>query len=853
MTRKRELSAEQSTAANPAENIWVSANAGTGKTSVLVQRLLRILFRTQNAGAGILCLTYTNAGASEMRNRILAALTEWATASDEELRDLLTGVAYEQEPTDTDLRNARAIFYNYIDHPQILKIKTIHGFCEEILRRFPIEAGVPPAWNLTSDANQRRLLKDAFHRLINRGANAEAANAFSHILGRISEHSFDSLLDVLTDQYKQFFGVENYFNKRQQFVDTTKQFFGLDLAPPPEVSRETLKDIVVNVKIELNSSKKPAAYLQNIIILTEQYIDTTINFEKYKTAYLNADGSKSINVSKKWYLAEEQDRIYAADQRNLNEQIFADTVALFDLGYAFSQTYKELKSERDLLDFDDLILYTKKLFSDPLSMGWVLSQLDVSLNHILVDEAQDTSPEQWAILKALTTDFFTDGDTESDLHSLFVVGDAKQSIYGFQGADPEEFAASREEISAQIKNNLRAIREIPLAQSFRSTAPILKTVDYVFNNIENFANTDHKCFRGDAPGRVEVHPLYAPDKAAGEKSAAARAEYIKKVAGHIENLVKFGANPSDIMVLVQRRNPFAAPLVNEIKKRGIAVAGSDRIILPEFPAVRDLLNLTRFCLDNTDDYSLACVLKSPMFRFSEDDLMAVCRDRGEQNVFNVLARSRPDIHAQLLEIIEWSRGLAPYSFFMRVLNTGDRRMKMIAALGQQIIDPLEEFLTICLSYERTQPGTLRHFIKWFIEGGSEIKRELSDADGVRVATVHGSKGLESPIVFLIDTVRTPRDKPEKIISVPGGWIWSPIKSNSELLNNASEDAMRVKIAEYNRLLYVAMTRARDQLYIYGFNISENAPEISWHSQLTQILPAMPGIKKYNGTLVVSNE
>ncbi len=849
MTQKRKPSYEQTRASDPDLNVWVQANAGTGKTSVLVQRLLRILFRS-DTNNGILCLTYTNAGASEMRNRILEALREWAMLDDKTLSDMLSGIVYNKVPNETDLEHARAIFYTYIDNPDILKIKTIHGFCEEVLRRFPIEAAVAPAWGLVSDADQRRLLHDAFQKLINSDADQKIMDAFTHIVGRLSEHSLDDLLGILTNQYKYFFDIINLDSYRKQFIDTARKFLELNKPIQTEIDPKNLQKIVDLAEDEIKSAKKPAAYLINIVNLTKQYIDKTIKFSEYKKAYLTATNSKIANVAKRDYLVAEQDRVFAISQHEENTEIFGDTIALFEISSAFAQTYKELKSERNLLDFDDLILYTRRLFSNPENMGWVLSQLDLSLHHILVDEAQDTSPMQWDILKALGTDFFTDGDRGANPHSLFIVGDTKQSIYGFQGADPNAFAASRSEIDAQIKNNLRTIQEIPLAQSFRSAAPILAAVDYFFNQLYGFANNDHKVFRDKVPGVVELNNLCQSE----EKTAIARREYITKIATDIENKINAGAAPGDIMVLVQRRAPFAAALVNELKKRGIAVAGSDRIILPEFPAVRDLLNLTRWCIDNTDNYALACVLKSPLFRMTEGDLFALCNNRGDISVYERLRVQRPEIYEQLSEISEWAKILAPYSFFMKVLNTSGRREKMIAALGGQIIEPIEEFLTICLSYERTQSGMLRHFLKWFIEGGSEIKRETNAADGVRIATAHSSKGLEAPIVFLIDTIRTPHDKPEKVVSINEfGWLWSPRANNSDLWCTAAQLDMDKKMAEYWRLLYVAMTRARDQLYIYGFCTNKNPPDDAWHTRLWETLQSMPSANFDGEKIVIKND
>lgn len=854
MAKKHTLSPEQDRAANPLENVWVQANAGTGKTSVLVQRLLRILFRSKDvSSSGILCLTYTNAGAGEMRNRILAALRMWMTVTDDELAEMLDGVAVNRPVTHADILHAREIFFQFIDRPEILKVKTIHGFCEEILHRFPIEAGLSPAWSLASDSAQRVLLQDAFEKMINSpSGGARVYDAFSHIVGRVSETYMSELLGVLSSQYKQFFQINDLDNYREYFIDTTRKFLNLDTVPHFDFCQTELEKIIEIAIEEQKNAKKPVNYLDKVINLTKQYIDNTIDFEKYKNAYLTSTGAPQQNVSKKEYLVSEQMRVYEIDQYNSNQMLFNDTLALFELAAAFADEYRSIKRLRNLLDFEDLILYTRKLFSDKATMGWVLSQLDLSLSHILLDEAQDTSPAQWDIMLMLSGDFFADGNTAQDVHSLFVVGDSKQSIYGFQGADPRAFATSRDAISAQISENLRSFAEIPLAQSFRSTAPILYAVDRFFSDaqvmeISNFANNAHKCFRASAPGAIELHRLTS--KLENDVSLK---QYLDGIADKIKSIIDAGRfTAGDIMVLVQQRNPMAGYLGLALKRRGIDVAGSDRIVLPEFPAVRDLLNLVRWCLNPADDYSLCCVLKSPIYRLNERDIFKLCKLKNDANqgrartdsdsipvtVYEILQGEHPDIYKNLSEILSHSKVMAPYTFFDFVLNSGGVRDSFISALGEQVIDPLAEFMTICLAYERTQPGTLFQFLKWFITGGSEIKRDMDASNGVRIVTVHGSKGLESPVVFLIDTVRTP--KAEDILPIPSldvspVWLWAPRGDVSTCRADASDALNKKRIAEYYRLLYVAMTRARDELYIYGYTPNKNSAQNAWHTQLWRV-------------------
>lgn len=853
MAKKTILSPEQDAAATPTKNVWVQANAGTGKTSVLTQRLLRILFRTTDClSSGILCLTYTNAGAGEMRNRILRALREWAMADDSDLIEMLDGIAINRPATQSDIMRAREIFFTYIDNPDLLKVKTIHGFCEEILHRFPLEAGISPSWSLVSDSAQRVLLQDSFSELINNGGqDTTVLPAFFHLVNRVSENYLDELLMELSEQYKNFFGIENIVNYREYFIDTIKDLLKLKNKKSYETTVEKLQNIIKCAQEEKESIKKPAKYFDTIINNTKKFIDNTIDFEEYKNTYLTSTGRIDSNLLKKDYLIDEAERVYELNQQNINQTIFDDTVAMFDLSAAFATEYKKIKRARNLLDFEDLILYTRKLFSNRATMGWVLSQLDLSLSHILVDEAQDTSPMQWDILRMLAGDFFTDGDTSDLPHSIFVVGDTKQSIYGFQGADPNAFATSKNEIYLQIQNNTRTIQEIPLTQSFRSTAPVLKAVDKFFSDeevikISNFSNAPHKCFRLSAPGAVEIHKLIS--KAATETTTQ---EYLQIIADKIQHILSNTQyKASDIMILLQQRHPMAIPLTNELKRRNITVAGSDRIKLPNFPAIRDFLNLIRWCLDSTDDFSLCCVLRSPFYAMNQGDIYNLCiarntintarskesKDYTKTTVFEQLKDTHPELHTELSSFSEYAKKMGPYSFFSKIFEQNHTRQKFISALGTQVIDPIEEFMSICLAYERTQSGTLYQFLKWFITGGSEIKRDLDSAEGVRIVTVHGSKGLESPVVFLIDTTSTP--KTEKTTPIPNHnlpvWLWAPRTDNSAIRAQLSEQLNQTRLEEYYRLLYVAMTRARDELYIYGYSTYKNANYTSWHSQLWRV-------------------
>ena len=400
-----------------------------------------------------------------------------------------------------------------------------------------------------------------------------------------------------------------------------------------------------------------------------------------------------------------------------------------------------------------------------------------------------------------------------------------------------------------------------LDQSFRSTKPILDTVDAFFGcpdiiNKTDFYNNKHKCYRVDVPGLVEIHDTFKCE----ETGAAKNKIYVNMLADKIESLIKHdNINPKDIMILVQKRSAFVEPLSAVLKKRGIDIAGNDRIKLPEFSLIKDLLYLVRFCIDNADDYSLCCVLKSPFYKLKEADIFNLCNLKNTDKsltVFDVLHQKIPEIYDDLNDIINQSKTLAPYSFFNYVLHKNNNRKKIIAALGKQAIDPLEEFLTMCLAYERTQPGTLRHFLKWFITGDSEIKRDMDASSGVRIMTVHGSKGLDSKIVFLIDTLTFP--KPNQILNANhlhkrqeyDVWLWKT--NDSKIMQTIIDKNKQDDIAEYYRLLYVAMTRARDQLYIYGCDM-DRAPDMVWHKQLWNVFSIAKDLFVDENTIRITND
>jgi ATP-dependent helicase/nuclease subunit A len=421
-----------------------------------------------------------------------------------------------------------------------------------------------------------------------------------------------------------------------------------------------------------------------------------------------------------------------------------------------------------------------------------------------------------------------------------------------------------------IGENMYELSDIDFKKSFRTLPVILGLVDSFFKQDSIFQlsnlnqDIEHISGRADgAVGRIEIMPIVSAkdekfksdstdDGTEQKATEQAKEFFINQIADKIQTILKMrdDVKPDDIMILVKKRNPFAAPMIDALQKRNIPVSGADRISLPDYPPVMDLLAMMRFCIDNTDDYSLACALKSPFFELSDDEIFKLCRGntRLDENnklrgtIFEEIKITRPELFNKLQNIISHAINLAPYSFMMWLLDENrignfSVRENMLRRMGTQINDPLEEFLTLSLAFERTQSGGIIEFIDWFIKGDSVVKRDMNIADGVKVMTVYGAKGLEAKIVFLIDTASL-KDNSERShpLRLPNGlWVWKAADMRKvAALARFYEQQEIQKINEYYRLCYVAMTRPKNELYIYGYTQYNDAAKESWYTNLRAV-------------------
>jgi ATP-dependent helicase/nuclease subunit A len=885
----------QRRAADPERSVWVSASAGTGKTKVLTDRVLSLLV-TGTPPHRILCLTFTRAAAAEMANRINRALGAWATMADAGLaKDLaqLLGVT----PDDGVMGRARALFARVLDAPGGMKIQTIHAFCESLLGRFPLEARLAPHFRLMDERSAAEAMAAARDTLLahaRAGDDAALADALAEVSARIDEERFAALLDRLARERDRLRRLTDGANGTARVVARVHERLGVGPTETEEsiiaaactgrafdgkALRRACAALLDGSKTDRERGRRMAGWLAAPDARAE-------TFDDYCRGFLTGKGQPYARPATRAavqampdildVLGREAERL-AAVIRHLNALVTARaTAALIRLGRGLLDRYEAHKRAHGLLDYDDLILYARDLVTGDGGASWVLYKLDEGIDHILIDEAQDTNPEQWEIVAALAEEFFAGEGARAAARTVFAVGDAKQSIYGFQRADPDAFERMRSHFRARAAAARRQWADVDLHVSFRSTPSVLGAVDAVFAQgpardgvARGDETVEHLPFRVGRAGLVELWPAVKPRErdafepwtapverrrgdAPAARLAAAIAAQIRRWIATREPLESRGRpiRAGDVMVLVRRRGPFVDELVRTLKQSGVPVAGVDRMVLSEQLAVRDLVALGETLLLPEDDLTLATVLKGPLFGFDEESLFDLAHRRGaDETLWQALrarAHERPDwqaAHVALAGLMTRADYVPVHELYADVLGARRGRCRILARLGHEAADPLDEFMGRALEFERTHPPSLQHFLHWLGQGRVEVKRDLEQAtrDEVRVMTVHGSKGLQAPIVFLPDTLQLPPGGGDLLWTGDGLVLWPPRARYREPVADAARAAeARRQEQEYRRLLYVAMTRAEDRLYVCGWHTRRAAPDGTWYELVEGGLAAAEG-------------
>lgn len=873
MTAPNEATQRQIEAANPLNSTWLSANAGSGKTRVLTDRVARLLLNGTDP-QNILCLTYTKAAASEMQNRLFQRLGAWAMMDDARLRAELRDLG-ELGSIDADLmRQARVLFAGAIETPGGLKIQTIHSFCAGLLRRFPLEAGISPQFTEMEDRAAELLRAEIIDNMV-LGDDADVVHG-------LARHFSGEGLGKITAE------IASHAARFQDQIDDMDLAASLGLTPNSSrddaitIAFDGTEAEIVNGLTEAFSGQSKtyvafAADLAALNLANPQWDDLNVLFSRF--LYAKDKTSKSVNFPQSNHgkaveamapIAADvhawMDRTAAAFQHLKACAALEKTRALYAFASKFVLQLDDAKLRRGMLSFDDQIRKARALLTDPLVAQWVLFRLDGGIDHILVDEAQDTSPDQWAVIQNLAQEFASGEGAHPDRErTIFVVGDKKQSIYSFQGADPEGFDRMRDHFRAELGKVAVDLQDLSLEHSFRSSMAILNLVDRTFvgERAEGLeAKVSHRAFKENMPGRVDLWPAIEPENSGDHDqpwfkpidSKGARHHTVRlaeQIANEIHRMIKSETIPAeigrtdsferrpitagDILILVQRRSDLFGEIITACKAKGLDVAGADRLKLGAELAVKDITALLQFVALPEDDLSLAAALRSPLFGLSEQQLFALAHGRAKGRYLWQNLRDAPamaDVYAVLDDLLSNADFLRPYDLIGRILTRHNGRKLLLARLGPEAEDGIDALLTQALSYERAAVPSLTGFLNWLKTEDVQVKRQMDAAgDRIRVMTVHGSKGLEAPIVILPDTAKNTKanEVRSEIYRADPNVLWKVRKDDMPPpMVQIHDEMVAAQSRERRRLLYVAMTRAEKWLIVCAAGDTGDLDD-SWYS------------------------
>jgi ATP-dependent helicase/nuclease subunit A len=884
----------QVSASDPRASVFVTANAGSGKTSTLVKRVARLLLDKAPPEA-ILCVTYTKAAAAEMQRRLYEELGGWAVARDE----ALAGKLAELDEPHRELPVARALFAKALETPGGLKIQTIHAFCEKLLRRFPLEAGVAPGFQVleaSAAAKVSAKARDDLARFALEDGDGLLGKAYARFSVELSWPDFNAMFATFEARRA---AIADYVEACEARDGVAADIWGRcgfdEQRRTADIEAEAAASIdwggwrrAREALAASGAADQAIAAAMRPIGPGSTFMDIWACFRTQAGTPRAKLGAKAVDAGVRAWLVETQDRLGEAAALIKAARIAEDTLNAITLARAYGALYRAAKVQSGGLDFGDLIERTHQLLTVKADAAWVLYKLDGGIDHVLLDEAQDTAPEQWAILRALTGEFFAGAGRpvpgRKD-RTAFAVGDEKQSIYSFQGARPEQFDAEGRRFQALVRGAGQSFRHVPLLESWRSTAPVLSFVDAVCADPQVLAALRPTAPGGASagvpivhiarreagpgcvdPGCVDLWPLeesepsdepdwwepvdQEPKQSANRKLAGRIARAIKATVAAGEAVFDKQARlwrPAaygDFLILVRRRGTLFHEIIRALKREGVAVGGADRLRLSDHVVFQDLVALGRFALFPTDDLTLAALLRGPFCEVGEEDLFDLAHGRAEP-LWGVLNRRADDraAWASARDILAWAIGeaalRAPFDFYGRVLSRLDgegrsMRARLLTRLGREAEDALDAFMGEALASEQRGALSLERLLAELAASEIEVKREQEDSSGrpggeVRVMTAHGAKGLEAPIVFLPDTTTKVTVSGGPLLDAEGGgFLWAPRKGDDCLASDlARSDRERAGQEESLRLLYVALTRARDRLVICGVKTLDRYRQGSW--------------------------
>jgi ATP-dependent helicase/nuclease subunit A len=879
----------QTTASDPLVSAWVAANAGSGKTHVLAQRVIRLLLNGCEPRR-ILCLTFTKAAAANMAKRVFDTLAKWTSFDDVALERALRGIGAKR--IDASVRaHARRLFAAALETPGGLKVQTIHAFCTRLLHQFPFEANVAAGFTVLEERAEAELIdKLRLDVLLQAAAEPEAplGRALATAITAAADQTFAELVRETIGRRDEVAAWVDRMGGVPEAVADLSGVLGID--PDDSIARIE-SDLMLSPNLPFtewravasalsagskNDQKQAENFIAAAAATGEQRVDLYLEiFITDKGKPRDRLATKAIDPALCDRLVAERERVIPLHQRRRAIAARDRTSALLTIAWEVIERYRAEKERRGLLDYDDLIEKTLMMLAT-VQPSWVHYKLDLGIDHVLIDEAQDTSPTQWEVIAQLVSEFTAGAGARDAWRSIFAVGDEKQSIFSFQGAEPHRFAEMRRHFELAYTRIGLPFARVDLKYSFRSAPVVLEAVDTVFARPQAFGGltadpvkTVHEAVRAKAPGLVEIWPLVEPDEKREIEGWDAPFDTLSETAPAVKLAQRIAASvtawlgrervtdldtgayrpvrPGDLLVLVRQRGALFEAVIRALKEAGIAVAGADRLLLTEHIAVMDLMVLADALLLSDDDLALATVLRSPLFDVTEEDLFELAWQR--PGSLRESLRRAPALAHVSATLDRWAQAAQrepPFAFYARVLGPDRGRARILQRLGPEAADALDEFLNLALDYETRETPSLQGFVASLRATTMQVKRDMEIArDEVRVMTVHGAKGLEAPIVILADTTTNPAGpRPPRLLTMPASGVsgsperlvWARAKETDvPAMAVARSLAVRAAEDEHRRLLYVAMTRAADRLIVCGAVGQRKRPDGCWYDLVCDVL------------------
>ena len=750
------------------------ASAGSGKTKLLVDRYVKSLI-TGTKPSEILCLTFTNLAVSEMFNRISAILKDLHTKGDEYIYDYLNNTLGIQNVNSNLIRNVRELFIQFQNELQHTKIMTIHSFCKSILNKFSIEANISPEFNIIEQEDLNILLQEAKQKYFKKLIMEEEDIPFS-------SYYLNELIDEI------FSNASNYLS----------------------LYSENSINILYN---ELN--------IDNVYFNNQQHyiINKYFTDKNLEDVFLTKTGSIRKNIKCKEVdeilLQNIANTLYQMKINNNKASIIFKTKIITKIIKGVYDELSILKNNNNVLDSNDIINKTYYLLKYSSCKDYVLLEVSKGIKNILLDEAQDLSTIQWSILGFFIENCFTDILNNK---SVFIVGDIKQSIYRFQNANYKAFIDFYNYSKTANKQFNKKLYTVYLNKCYRTLPNILNNINKVFQNYSQFAFNN--TYREHIPIRMEYNGIFELVNTNDPQSIA---QYI------------YDNNIRDALILFRSRNDFNTGLYYELLKLGLNVAPLDKLYLKDILIIQNIISLANIVisitnnnLDNIDKY-LAFVLQSshifdnPM---SNQELLDICYMR-QKPLIECIKEQYKDKFLIIQDIINMYKSNNLLEFFYYIT------CKIIKINNLNDNDVLATFLDIVIKYSENYNESIIEFLDYFNNTEYTMHSYDNVKDCIRFSSIHSSKGLEANTVILLN-FKLKADKSQlKFIYKDSQNIFNPYDNKYLFFIKPPCNESCIEIEdyineEYNeeskelfRLLYVALTGARNKLYIFNDGTEDN--------------------------------